>query len=147
MTKSKVLAAVGALVAAGALIGVTAAPATAGDGTAYNTKGQYISYSPDAGMSTSCVTRPGGIYLAANNYYWTLTDSTYDNILSVREIYLAAGWYDWVDCLQPGNGSYTETSSLHLRGLAGSAYQRSTFYPCGCGTKWVVWGSNLRAVL
>ncbi|MEU0787349.1 hypothetical protein ABZ341_38105 [Streptomyces sp. NPDC006173] len=147
MAKNKVLAIMGALGTAVALIGFAAAPASAG-ATAYNTKTQSISYSPKSSMPTSCVTRPGGIYLTEDQYYWTQTFSTFDHIMSVREIHLATGWYDWTDCLYPHSDfTYTEESALFPRSGGKAAFQTNTVGMCGCGTAQVTWGSNLRSVL
>ena len=91
------------------LLPVPVATAHAGSGgnpPAENTKVQYISGNPNAGMSISTVKRR--IYLASGKYVWNILpeqDCT-------RDIRLRAGWYTWIDQLWPKNGYYKHYSFL-----------------------------------
>ncbi|MEU2284907.1 hypothetical protein ABZ614_23715 [Streptomyces sp. NPDC013178] len=104
-----------AAVAAVATAVVTLAgnPASAAD-TAYNTRTLYLTGSPSSSGADACTSKT--IYLGAGDYTWT---HVFDSIrFPSRDITLSAGTYTWKDCLNPGSGDYTHTSSLAKSGSA-----------------------------
>ncbi|MCA2230458.1 hypothetical protein [Nonomuraea aurantiaca] len=74
--------------------------------SADNTKVQYVTNNPRAGMAWGSVQRR--IYLASGTYIWHTTPTT----ACRRDIYLGTGWYTWTESLAPRNGYYDHYSQL-----------------------------------
>lgn len=92
----------------GAAAVVVPGTATAAD-TAYNTKTQYLTGTPNSGMAGSCVSR--SVYLAAGYYDWGHRMGTGSSV-GRANLYLGADWYTWADCLDPGDGIYGHGTTL-----------------------------------
>lgn len=133
MFGSKVCRLAATVAGIGVGLGLVATPAMA-SATAYNEVTEYLTASPNSGMTPTCHTR--SIALTAGTYYWAqeLTPAA-------RNIILMAGTYSWQVCLYPHNGYYEETSSLTPSSGATATLDYHPIYLASSGT--YTWGDEL----
>lgn len=104
--------------------------------SAENTKTQYVTNNPRAGMAWGSVQRR--IYLASGTY----SCHTIPTTACRRDIYLGAGWYTWTDGLEARNGSYGQYSQLDPDNPAWKTAQISCTWPLNVSGTYR-WGSAL----
>ena len=138
MKKRTITVAVGCSVASLLAIGAgQPAFADAGNGNWTLLKTQYLTDYPTPSMSTSCTAE--SVTLPAGEYYWYQGMGSAD--AGDRYIELKASAYIWMNCLTPGNGLYTEQSSLEPSSGETATLTDYTVSPEANGS--VTWGSGL----
>ncbi len=143
VVKGLITVAVGSLLAVGAAVTTTAAPAAASDDWAKIETTQILSKRPTNAMQGKCVWRT--IYLQTGDYHWWSYLDTPRNEWdgrADRDIRLNAGTYTWRTCIEPHNGRYRigttiRSSSGSTAALAANAYMNYN------GTVTARWGSGL----
>jgi hypothetical protein len=95
-----------------AIIGFAASPASAA-ANAYNLGSNYLYGDNQADDTTYCVSRH--IYLAAGSYDWGVYYVQPNGLswtTTERTITLGAGYYQWINCMDPRGDSYYQNSSV-----------------------------------